>query len=440
MISLAFLLNKKNEKFVSFRKSITSLFFISVILAVYSTGCGAEKKIIIPQKEISINDIYSDIESGNLSSEILDKIISIEAQEQDKLKLLSLYYGKLAENEKKNGDVESYLAIIISSLKYNNNRAAYRTALNIIYNEFFLRQKYELSVYYLNQLENFFPDNKEILEAKAYSYYYLQNIYELELLVKKYEDKKNFSPEFLKFIGGIKNELSDEFNFYQYSIPNFQIFYSHQVDYDTIMLIANNLSSAVDYCNNLFHWLPDNRITVIVYSQSEYRKFVRIPEWSSGFFDGKIRIPVISGNSPQYSLKSTVFHEYTHALQYQKTSGNLINYWFAEGLAKYVECSGLNFNYKPSGEYILAKDINSVFINNKSEFNKISSAYFQSYYIMKNVIDRYGAIAITNIIQNFNKNRNINRAFEKEIFLTPEQLFERLEYEIKELYRSSGLL
>ncbi len=165
----------------------------------------------------------------------------------------------------------------------------------------------------------------------------------------------------------------------------------------------------------------------------EYRKFVHIPQWSSGFFDGKIRIPIGNDNIDFY--KPTVFHEYTHALQFQKSGGNLINFWFAEGLAKNVEVSGCKLIYNISGKRIPVREINSAFQNNNNDLNIINAAYFQSYIIIKNIIEKYGSYSIGNIIRYYLEYRDIEKAFKKEIFSTASEFLDRLEISFKDMYK-----
>jgi hypothetical protein len=55
------------------------------------------------------------------------------------------------------------------------------------------------------------------------------------------------------------------------------------------------------------------RLTAIVQSRDDYRKTVDVAEWNGGQFDGRIRIPVLSGQGVDASTRRVFAHETTHA-------------------------------------------------------------------------------------------------------------------------------
>lgn len=80
---------------------------------------------------------------------------------------------------------------------------------------------------------------------------------------------------------------------------------------------------------------PNTRFTVILYRPSSFRRVVGAPAWSSGIFDSKIHVLYDEERNPPYR-RSTLIHEYTHALVYSLAQNN-VPVWFNEGLATFEE-------------------------------------------------------------------------------------------------------
>lgn len=81
---------------------------------------------------------------------------------------------------------------------------------------------------------------------------------------------------------------------------------------------------------------PDITITVIVYTQQQFRDATQAPAWAEAINDGKMRIPVqdLSGVSPQ--LESVLRHEMAHSFVHSATHGHCPT-WLNEGIAQMEE-------------------------------------------------------------------------------------------------------
>jgi hypothetical protein len=81
---------------------------------------------------------------------------------------------------------------------------------------------------------------------------------------------------------------------------------------------------------------PARKITVVVYAERDWRSATRAPDWSGGFFDGKVRVPAqgLTGVTPE--LLSVLKHEMTHAFVFERTQGHAPA-WLQEGLAQVEE-------------------------------------------------------------------------------------------------------
>jgi peptidase MA superfamily protein/tetratricopeptide repeat protein len=81
---------------------------------------------------------------------------------------------------------------------------------------------------------------------------------------------------------------------------------------------------------------PPNRILVVLYTEQQFRDITRVPAWSNGAFDGKIRIPVQGLSQNMEAFDRVLVHELTHAMVHGIAARG-VPAWLHEGLASYFE-------------------------------------------------------------------------------------------------------
>ncbi|MFB6344836.1 MAG: peptidase MA family metallohydrolase [bacterium] len=162
---------------------------------------------------------------------------------------------------------------------------------------------------------------------------------------------------------------------------------------------------------------PENKFTVILYEQPQFRRVIQAPVWSGGVFDGKIHLPYRSESSQPYTTRS-LYHEYTHALLYHIARNNL-PLWFNEGFATFQEYrqSRDRFKYRqlkqnrPEKNISSLSDISEIF-KQKTDREKARLAYEYSYSLIDFLEDRYGLILIKRIIQRTGEEGSFKKAAE----------------------------
>jgi len=75
----------------------------------------------------------------------------------------------------------------------------------------------------------------------------------------------------------------------------------------------------------------EEKIVTIVQTREAYQKATDVAEWTGGLFDGRIRIPVSSGQEMGPSMRRALAHETTHACLSMIGSWPA---WFQEGMAQ----------------------------------------------------------------------------------------------------------
>jgi tetratricopeptide (TPR) repeat protein len=81
---------------------------------------------------------------------------------------------------------------------------------------------------------------------------------------------------------------------------------------------------------------PSNSISVTLYTEQQFRDLTGAPEWSSGLFDGRIRVPVKGALQNPKQFERVLAHELTHAMIYGLAPRGVPG-WLHEGLASFFE-------------------------------------------------------------------------------------------------------
>jgi tetratricopeptide (TPR) repeat protein len=84
---------------------------------------------------------------------------------------------------------------------------------------------------------------------------------------------------------------------------------------------------------------PPNPITVVLYTEQQFRDITRGPSWIAGRYDGRIHIPMRGALAQTEELDRILGHEFVHAVVHM-LGGQNVPVWLNEGLAKQLEPNG----------------------------------------------------------------------------------------------------
>lgn len=133
----------------------------------------------------------------------------------------------------------------------------------------------------------------------------------------------------------LKRELPIEAEFGRISQAYFDLRFEDVLERPRGFDLSSVLLEARREVGSDFAYWPSYKIVVLLYSAESFRALRReTPEWVSGQFDGKIRVPLPGDQFDVATVKQILFHEYTHALIHD-LSKNRCPTWFSEGLAEY---------------------------------------------------------------------------------------------------------
>ena len=84
---------------------------------------------------------------------------------------------------------------------------------------------------------------------------------------------------------------------------------------------------------------PPNPITVVLYTEQQFRDITQAASWVAGRYDGRIHIPMRGALERTEELNRILGHEFVHAVVHS-LGGEDVPAWLNEGLAKHLERDG----------------------------------------------------------------------------------------------------
>ena len=146
------------------------------------------------------------------------------------------------------------------------------------------------------------------------------------------------------------------------------------------------LEVAYDSISNLFDFMPENKMSLVLYQDTEFQGVGPRPEWVAAVFDGKLRVPV---NMMAYRevYRPVLFHELTHAFVRSMTHSN-VPLWMNEGIAQVIDASH-NDEKRPLGAWPSIESLTEPFVN-ESNTEKAKKLYWFSRRMVEELLWRDG--------------------------------------------------
>ena len=253
---------------------------------------------------------------------------------------------------------------------------------------------------------------------------------ELDLAVGYFEKATELAPNDQGLENRLGKALRDQKtqgDFQQQATRHFTVKFEGHEEISVAREVTNLLEEAYRQIGQSLSAFPQTPITVILYSEQQFRDVTLSPGWSKGIFDGKIRIPIEGIQSDQTLLEKIVNHEYTHALIYD-LSKTPIPTWLNEGIALNLEGMGadpweniIRIHTQRGGKLIPLKNLHGSFLSFSDR--RASLAYAESYSATRYLIDRYSLYKIRELILDMANGSTFERAFEDRL-MVPYERFE----------------
>jgi len=246
---------------------------------------------------------------------------------------------------------------------------------------------------------DFYPYNKNILYQLGFTEYNKHNLVEAKYYWDQLYELDPSNSAISDLVEKLNRELEIEPDLTYKEAQHFDIRYDQAIETDFINIVKNTLENAYRDLGARFSYYPSDKIIVLLLSENYFQYTTNLPHWVAGMYDGKIRIP-ITGNTD--IIKTTVYHEYTHAILH-RLSGGKTPRWFEEGLAEYF--SERNYSYTllkssiAKNNLISPGQLDSKIASGKQETVKL--AYEEARMVIEYIIFRYGINKIKFLIGSF---------------------------------------
>ena len=254
-------------------------------------------------------------------------------------------------------------------------------------------KKYDVARYELERAKGLKQDSAEVL-------YYL-GLVQFETdhrpeALELWEQALKLSPgrkEIVELLAKSRRENDVESSMDRGHSSRFDLTYDPGVDPVFARGVLDVLESAANLVGAELGLFPEARVPVGIYKRADYKTVTDSPDWSGGFYDGKIRLPFGALNEITPVMRGVLYHEYAHVVVFELTRGNC-PLWLNEGIAEMF--GRLQYN-RPLPEFGRAARAGTLIDFRKleanfSEFSPSTAAlaYQQSYALVNYMVTTYG--------------------------------------------------
>jgi hypothetical protein len=208
-------------------------------------------------------------------------------------------------------------------------------------------------------------------------------------------------------------------NRFQQSLsPHFTVLFEGPAEQRLAAAAVDALESAYWRIGTALLAYPPTVITVVLYTDEQFRDITRSPTWAGGVFDGKIRVPMRGALNDPRQLERVLAHEFTHAL-IKSLAPRGVPTWVDEGLAVVFEMGDLKWAERLARQapsLVPLPRLHDGFLSLPAD--QVPLAYAESALAVQMLIERGGIPALTALLQDLAEGQEFTQAFERRVFLS----------------------
>ena len=206
-------------------------------------------------------------------------------------------------------------------------------------------------------------------------------------------------------------------NFFESQGSHFTVLFEGPQDHALATRTIEVLEEAYFRIGTALATFPERNITVILYTQQQFRDITRAPAWAAAAYDGRIRVPIRGALARPEELTRVLSHELAHAM-IQSIAPRHVPTWLNEGLAALFEPHGA----AQADAELAAATGRLPFARLSRSFHTLSGdearlAYAQSTRIARQLFDEGGGHTVVAILQDLAAGRSFKDAYEQRLFL-----------------------
>ena len=208
---------------------------------------------------------------------------------------------------------------------------------------------------------------------------------------------------------------------------HFTVLFEGAADAELASRVIDILEAAYWRVSTALAIYPERTITVVLYTQEQFRDITRSPQWAAAAYDGRIRLPVRGSDEDPRELERVIVHEFTHALV-QTLTRRGVPMWLHEGLAVMFE---------PTGDAWIDEELSRTptrlplkrLIDSFGDLSGADArlAYAQSAAIVRTLFDSGGPLTVGAILQDIARGDTFATAFEQRMFMSYDTFISGLE-------------
>jgi tetratricopeptide (TPR) repeat protein len=191
---------------------------------------------------------------------------------------------------------------------------------------------------------------------------------------------------------------------------HFTVLFEGPAEEEAAAAAVDILENAYNRIGDFLQVYPREPITVVLYTQQQFRDVTRTPGWSGGLFDGRIRLPIRGGLADTREFERVLTHEYVHALVHGVAAGG-VPAWLNEGLAAALETGGMERARGDiaRGPVVLLSQLGQSF--GSLPASAVTSAYAGSALAVLDILERVGASRVMGLLADLGAGTDFDRAF-----------------------------
>jgi tetratricopeptide (TPR) repeat protein len=227
---------------------------------------------------------------------------------------------------------------------------------------------------------------------------------------------------------------------------HFRIKFEGSQNRDLYKTVLDVLEDAYSQVGKTLSFYPDQEIIVYLYTDRQFFDVTRVPSWTGGVFDGKIRIPGKGFQDDLSRLQRVLFHEYAHAAIHQMAEGDnpklgrnnssRVPTWLHEGIAQYLEPNDSPTDREETlkvwvsqGGFLELSKLHGSFMGFNSQVAGL--AYAESLSAVKFLVSQYGPYSLQRILTALANERTIDEAIREATFISYDEFQSKWERYLK---------
>jgi hypothetical protein len=258
-------------------------------------------------------------------------------------------------------------------------------------------------------------DEFQVRKFLAFTYYEMDDLQEslnnalVALSIRKDDDLDGL-------VSRLKREKPEQEDFIYEETLHFKVIFDGHEHGLVSRQVLDILEGAYGIIGTEMGYYPKKPVTVILYSEQDFYDVTRLPEWSGGLFDGKIRLPLRGVDEYESEvLRKVLYHEYAHALVFSITPRCPV--WVNEGLAMYLSGE----ERQKVGQEISIRTLEGSFPRSPRQGRL---AYDVSYSAVSYLVQNYGLYSFRIFLNALAEGQDVEGAFKSAFLISYDEFTE----------------